>query len=183
MRNIVTTLTLAATALVAVACATTLERGAHPPDEQVALRLQGGADSQEQLVDWWLEALARNDEQRLHSLRVSREEYLAILVPWTVKPGEPPRQVSEQPREFFWSVLDTKSRDLGRVMLKEHGGRTYRRQGVSFSEPPRAYAGYRAYGLVKVDVLTEAGSPLTVEGPWIAEVGGRYKFIGLDWTD
>jgi hypothetical protein len=39
-----------------------------------------------------------------------------------------------------------------------------------------------AHGLLRLDTL-EDGSPVTVEGPWIAEVAGRYKFIGLDWTD
>lgn len=183
MRRLSTVLTAISLTLLAVACATTLRRAPSAGPQPAPLQLSGGASSQEGLVDAWLEALARNDEARLHSLRVTREEYLEIMVPWTVKPGQPPRQVSEQPREFFWTVLDTKSRDLGRSMLQRYGGRRFQRRAIQFSEPRREYAGYRAHGLVRVDAVDEAGQPITVEGPWIAEVGGRYKFIGLDWTD
>jgi len=185
MSHVTSTLTIVATALVAVACATTIETSSRARPTSVASprQLEDAAASQEELVDWWLAALAANDEQRLHGLRLTREEYMAILVPWTVKPGEPPRQVSEQPREFFWGMLDTKSRDLGRAMLQRYGGKQFRRERIEFSQPPREYAAYRAHGLVRVDVVDAEGTKATVEGPWIAEVDGRYKFIGLDWTD
>ncbi len=180
MRRIIPILSVLSIALVGYAGATALQpRGPKP----AAAKFADGASSKDALIEAWLDALASRDEKALHRLRVSREEYLEIIVPWTVKPGEPPRQYSEQPREFFWQLLDTRSRDWGYAMMERYGGQRFEPRQLDFSGAPREYAGYRAYGLIRLQAENEEGEPVTLEGPFIAEVGGTYKFIGLDWTD
>jgi hypothetical protein len=180
MRVLTRLLRLVSVTLVVLACAMALGASGSATSP---LHLTAAASSPDELVARWLAALASKDEAGLHRLRVTRGEYLAILVPWTVKPGDPPRQVSQQVQEFFWALLDTRSRDWGRAMMAQHGGERYRPRKLAFSEAPRQYAGYTAHGLVRLEAVGDDGLPRTVNGPWIAEVDGKYKFIGLDWTD
>jgi hypothetical protein len=180
MKRFTIPLSLLSLALVGYAGATAfVPRVPRPPEARFA----DGHSSREALVDAWLAALADNDPDALHRLRVTREEYLEILVPWTVPPGEPPRQYTEQPREFFWQLLDTRSRDWGYAMMERYGGKRFTPKEIEFTGPVKEYAGYNAFGLLRVRAENEEGEPVEVEGPFIAEVGGTYKFIGLDWTD
>src|SRR5689334_11794799 len=72
-------------------------------------RLDGGAASVEDLVDKLLDAIHRNDAQALRALRVTEQEYLRVIVPGTVKPGEPPQKLPDRTVEYFWGELDAKS--------------------------------------------------------------------------
>lgn len=180
MRRLILASSILSLALLGYAgAATLLPRGPQPPTAP----FPDGFASKDALIDAWLDALANGDEQALHRLRVNRREYLEVLMPWNVKPGDPPRQYSAEPSEYFWQLLDTRSRDWGHAMIARYGGTRFRPVELTFSGPVREYAGYRAHGLVRLRAENEDGEPVTVDGPFIAEVAGTYKFIGLDWTD
>lgn len=142
-----------------------------------------GASSPEELVDRLLTALAANDEASVQRLRVTRDEYLEIIVPGTVEPGQPLRQVSEQPREFFWRYLDQKNRDFGDILLQRYGGHPYLRQEIRFTAATTSYATYQALGRTHILVRDADGAEGTIRTGYIAAVGGRYKFIGFEWDD
>jgi hypothetical protein len=140
----------------------------------------GSARSADELVSRLLDALATRDEVALHRLRVTRDEYLNVIVPQTVEPGRPPRQVSERPKEFFWEVLDLKSRLYASRLLQDFGGRRYIHHDLRFSRPTRQYAGYDAYGEVRLALADEDGAERELRAGWIAAVGERFKFLGFN---
>ena len=143
------------------------------------LRLTGGAPSIDTLLDQFLAALAARDEQALRRLRVTETEYREIIIPGTVKPGEPLRQVAEQPSQFFWSMLNQRSEDVSRVILKKWGGHRYIRKALRFTRGSRQFASYTAHGDVRLDVEDEHHDGDELRAGAIAEVAGRYKFISF----
>ena len=151
----------------------------HASTRPATLRLQHAAPSVDALLDQFVKALARRDEQALHRLRVNEQEYRRIIIPGTVKPGEPPRQVAEEPSQFFWSMLNQKSEDLGRGMLKTRGGHTYTRKALRFTKGTRQFATYTAHGDVRLQVEDEHHDTDELRAGAIVEVAGRYKFMGF----
>jgi hypothetical protein len=145
--------------------------------------LSNGAGSVDQLLDRFLAALEKRDVEGLHGLRVTREEYLDIVVPGTVAKGQPPRQVSERPKQYFWEMLEFKSREFGKLLAERHGGRHYVDRQVEFSEPRREYAWYTAHGELRMRLQAEDDSVHELRSGWIAEVGGQFKFIGFEWDN
>ena len=143
-------------------------------------RFSGGAPSAEALVDALLQALAANDEQALHRLRVTEPEYCTIIAPGTVEEGHAPRQLSELATQTFWRLLETKSRDIGAVLLRGFGSHRYTLKQIRYTKGTHKYAVYTAKGEVRLDLEDERGEPHEIKAGWIAEVGGRYKFIGFN---
>lgn len=172
-----------AAALAVGACGAGATAEAPQPARVPARSFAGGAPSVDALLDQFLAALAANDEQALHRLRVDEAEYREIIIPGTVPPGESPRRVSAQPQEFFWRLLDTKSRDFGYLLLQEFGGHAYRRTALAFTEKSRPYAWYTAHGQVRLIVQDAEGRERVLRTGWIAEAGGTFKFIGFEWGD
>lgn len=148
--------------------------------QTAASPLRGGAPSVDTLLDQFLHALSTKDERALHRLRVNEAEYRQIIIPGTVKPGESPRQVAEESSQFFWSMVNQKSEDVGRQLIKNFGGHHYTRGGVRFTKGSRSFAWYIAHGDVRLDLTDENGQPHELRTGTIAEVGGRYKFIGFN---
>src|SRR5262245_44107700 len=104
------------------------------------LRFNGGETSIDALIDKFLRALDAKDQRALHRLRVTEREYRDIIIPGTVKPGEPPRDgVTPQTSEFFWSMLNQKSEDMGRAFIKGLGGRHYKRKELTFTRGTREF--------------------------------------------
>jgi hypothetical protein len=159
--------------------AASTEAASRPP-----IGLRDGAPSVDALVDELLDAIERNDKDAMHRLRVTRDEYLQIIVPGTVEKGQAPRQVSEQPREFFWSLNDSKSRYAADNILTRFGGRKPLKHELRFSRGTTEYLWYTARGQVRLD-LTYADQPLPEElrTGTIAEVDGRYKFLAFQWDN
>jgi len=152
----------------------------HASTRPATLRLQHAAPSVDALLDQFVKALARRDEQALHRLRVNEQEYRRIIIPGTVKPGEPPRQVAEEPSQFFWSMLNQKSEDVARTFLEQYGGHTLKRKNVSFTKGTRQFAWYTALGDVRLTLEDESGQVRELGTGTIAEIDGRYKFIGFN---
>lgn len=143
----------------------------------------GGASSPDALVAELLAALAAKDNERMHTLRVTRDEYNLIIAPGTVEAGRPPRELNDETLGFFWLLLDTRSRQFGDLLMKRYGGQRFAVDALRFSDPKRTYDWYSAQGEVRLDAKDEKGTPIEIRTGWIAEVDGRYKFISFQWDD
>jgi len=143
------------------------------------LHLTGGAPSIDTLLDQFLAALAARDAQAMHRLRVTEKEYREIIIPGTVKPGEPLREVSDLNSQFFWSMLNQRSEDVGRGIMKRWGGHTYTRKALRFTRGNRQFAAYTAHGDVRLQVEDERHATGELWVGAIAEVAGQYKFISF----
>ena len=159
------------------------ERAAQPkPGPPIAL--SGGAPSIDALIDEFLDAVERKDFDAVHRLRVTKDEYLGIIVPGTVDKGQPPRQISEQPREFFWALTDRKSRYAADNIVEHFGGLLFTAHALRFSKGSSSYLWYTTYGQVRLDLRTpENPDVLHLRTGSIAEVDGRYKFLAFNWND
>lgn len=145
--------------------------------------LAGGASSIDALVDRLLAAVAANDPQQLRALRVTEDEYLGIIVPWTVPPGHPPRGTSAKSAAYMWRGLETRSDYFMQALLDEFGGHALARRAQSFTKAPQAFGGYTAYGKLQLDVVDADGRSGVLRSGTIVDVNGQYKFIGLNWDD
>lgn len=144
---------------------------------------KGGAPSVDVLMDRFVRALSDKDSDALGTLLVNREEYVDLIVPGTVPVGRSPRNVSEQPKEFYWKMLSTKDRYFRESLLNQFGGRPYRSYSLKFTQPAKEYAWYKAYGRVKLDLRGEDDTVYSLSTGWVAEVDGKYKFIGYEADD
>jgi len=151
--------------------------------QQARQSFADGAPSVDALMDALVQALSRKDMNALDQLRVSKAEYVDLIVPGTVPLGQPPRQVSAEPKEFFWSMLDTRSRYFADNLVAQLGGRTYRSHQLRFSKPPKEFAWYTAHGEVRMDLEGEDDVTYHLLAGWVAEVDGKYKFIGYEYND
>lgn len=155
---------------------------ANAPDKP-PFQLTDAAPTPDALVQRLIAALEKKDETAMHAVRVNEREYRELIAPGTVPPGQPPRQTDARISEFYWRVLDTKSRDLGRELLKTYGGMKLTVERIQYTKQPLDYAWYHAVGEVRVHVREPDGKQVVVPAGWVAEVDGRYKFIGLNWND
>ena len=146
--------------------------------------LNGGAPSIDALLTEFLDAVERQDLEAMNRLRVSKDEYQRIIVPGMVRPGEPPRRISEQPREFFWQINDRKSRYAAEAIANQYGGRHYTSRDLRLTKGVREFAWYTTHGQVRLD-LRAPDLPGTAElrTGSIAEIDGHYKFIAFQWDD
>ncbi len=170
---ILTTISL----LFAAACAHTARTTPPPPIQG----LTDGRPTVDALIADFVAALTARDKAALNGLRVNETEYRSILVPGTVPPGAPPRKVSEQSSVYFWQLLDTKSRLYADQLLQDFGGRPYRRWDLEFSGQPQHFASYSTMGEVRLELEGEDDKTWHLETGAIAEVGGRFKFIGFNY--
>jgi hypothetical protein len=172
---------IAVAVLLLIGCAvdagTTASNG--PP-----IGLTGGASSVDALMDQFLDALARQDEVAMLRLRVDKAEYTRIIMPGQIQKGQSPPPADEKVCDFAWSLLDTKSRYYTQALMKEFGGRTNVRKAVRFTKQPVEYAWYRAMGEVRMMVEDpEDKRQYELSTGWVAEVDGKYKFIGFNADD
>lgn len=167
-----------AIALAAVASVLGCTRPASQPERQPVLR--GGAASAHELVDSFLRALAARDEAALRKLCVDEREYREFIIPYSVPEGQAPRRVSERPSQVFWQLLDTKNRAYAQKLIAEHGGQAMVHRSHRFAQD-RRYAGYVAHGPTEILVTGAGGAEKLIRTGWVAELGGRYKFIGFEW--
>ncbi len=157
-------------------------QGTGPVEGEPPIKL-AGAPSREALIDQFLDALARNDKAALYRLHVTKDEYLLIIVPGSVPLGKPPLQTFEQNNEFFWGLLDSKSRFFSDVLLKDFGGKRYEKERIEFSRPAQEHPWYTAHGELRLHLMSPEGKAIVLRSGWIAESYGRWKFIGFEWDD
>ena len=151
-----------------------------PPAQR---RLVNGAPSVDALLDRFFAALATKDEQAMQRLRVTEQEYRGIIIPGTVKEGEPPRQVDATASVYWWRMLDQKSQDVGHVILERFGGHRYLRRDLKYTKGIRKFGWYNALGEVRLELEDEHGERQPFATGSIAEVNGRYKFIGFNFNN
>lgn len=149
----------------------------------VKLQLTNGAPSVDVLLDEFVAAVSAKDEAGLHRLRLTEAEYRDIIIPGTVKEGEPLRKVDATPSEFFWRMLNQKSEDVGHVIIERFGGQHYKRKDVTFTKGVRTFALYKAIGEVRLNLEDEQGVEKVLPTGTIAEVNGRFKFIGYNFNN
>lgn len=147
-------------------------RGARPP-----LPLSGGASSVDELLGKLLAALEANDRNALQALRVGEDEYRKVIMPGSVKPGQPPQKLSPAADEYFWQSLNAKSLTGGQGLLSQFGGRRYQIKDVVWQKGIDQYAWYRCYDRLELTLVDDAGAEHVLNTGSVAEVGGRFKFI------
>jgi hypothetical protein len=184
VHGMVRALVSAAVMIACVACSDTPTTSTAAAAVRTSSRqLSGGAASIDALLDQFVQAVAANDAAGLQRLRVTEAEYRQIIIPWTVEEGQPPRNIPEESASLYWRMLDTKSRDMSRFLLEQFGGKPLTRKAPTYTKGVQKYAGYTAYGQVRLPVTDDHGQELLLRTGTIAEVSGQYKFIGLNWND
>lgn len=141
-----------------------------------------GFPSEDALLDQFVAAVAANDKAAMERLRVSADEYRYVIIPGTAPVGRTMQgTLSDRKFNYFWSMLDKRSQDYADVILHEFGGRHWRRVRHWYAEEPREYSGYRAFGEVRIAVEDDTGNKGTIRSGAVANVAGRYKFIGFQY--
>ncbi|MEO8601287.1 MAG: hypothetical protein ABI629_01790 [bacterium] len=194
MRHIARFAIVTLTAALSLACVSGCARSAEPAQAAAAvvppeaskppIGFTDGAVSVDALIDAFLSAVERKDREALHRLRVTKDEYMQIVVPGTTEPGQPPRQITEQPRELFWSLSDTKSQYAAQNILQHFGGKHVLARTLRFTHGTTDYLWYVARGQVRLDLTLEGEAlPDELRTGTIAEVDGRYKFLAFQWNN
>lgn len=144
----------------------------HPP-------LSGGASSVDELLAKFVAAIEAKDGRALEALRVDETEYRKIIMPGSVKPGQPPQKLSQKADQYFWESLDTKSLYGGRALIAGYGGRKYRVTDVTWRKGIGEYAWFRCYDRLQLTMVDETGAEHVLETGSVADVDGRFKFISF----
>lgn len=147
------------------------------PPEPTSPGLAGGAGSIEELLDRFQRGLEAGDRGALIDLRVTEDEYKNVIVPGSVKEGEPPQILSEEANEYFYGVLHTKSSYNRDFLLREYGGKQLTVRSYHFEKGEKDYAGYHAYRRLSMDVVDQDGKTYELRTGSVAEVDGQFKFI------
>ena len=155
-----------------------------PPAKAAAtpsVQFSNAAPSTDALIGRFMEALEQKDRPKLQSLRVTENEYLDVIMPGSVEPGRPLKQYDhhDQASQYFWGILDTKSRYLEVSLLDKFGGTPLKIKSVKYQRGVKDYATYRAYKQLRLVVERTDGTEDELETGSIAEVNGQYKFISF----
>ena len=148
--------------------------------ERPARELANAEPSAEELIDRFLDALARKDPDALHRLRATEAEYREILMPGTVPEGQPLKRPTKEFADLAWGLIDTKSRYYEQSLLLEYGGRQFRLKATSYDKGEKRFASYTAHQQVRLRLEDEtSGAELMLGTGTIVEVAGRYKFMSF----
>ena len=145
------------------------------------LPFTGGAPSPVQLVERYLDGLRRKDEAALRTLTVDRDEYVTIVLPGRVAPGERLAGMPLRKREYFWGLNHTRSQYALLARLNEYGGRNLTLSDIRYAGPPEQFALYTVLRNPVVTVKDEANNPSELRIGSILERGGSYKFSSFFW--
>ena len=142
-------------------------------------KLHDGAASIDELVNHFLDALAKKDGKALRGLRVDREEYIDLILRGNVPVGAPLRDWPDGVNEYWWSMLHTKSAYWEANILAGLGGHHYRLKHVEYAKGTKQYATYTAYKQLRLVVEDGAGEAHEIRTGSIADLGGHFKFISF----
>ncbi len=142
-------------------------------------RLSDGAPSPDLVIERLLRALRTNDLAALERLRVNRAEYLDIVLPGNVEPGQRPQRIPDYEAAFFWDLLDTKSRYAARGLLAEFGGRTLEVRRVNYAKGVHRYARFVSLGQLRLTLADEHGVEHGLGTGTIVGVKGSCKFVSF----
>lgn len=153
--------------------------GAPRAAERFSGAITGGAGSERELIDELLQALQQKDRDALRRLRVTEAEYENVIVPGHVPPGDRPRSLTPEWRDYAWRNLETRSHYHELRLLEEFGGRTLAVKDVQFEQGEERYGGYTAHKQLRLKVQDGDGTERELRTGSIAEVAGQYKFISF----
>jgi len=164
-------------AIVFVVLALAIVGGALTHAKPRAPRLGNAAPSIDSLVEDLRLALIKNDKSTLRTLRVNQDEYLGLILPGSVDPGQKPAEWSEQAQQYFWGILNGKSAYVEAYLIATYGGHPFRVTDVHYVKGIKEYALYKAYKQLELTLEDDAGKVDHLRIGSVAEVNGRYKFI------
>jgi len=150
-----------------------------PQASSPPLRFEGGAASVAELVQEFIEVLEANDPDGLQRLRVTEREYRELVVPGNVRKGEPAQVLSTEASEYFWQLMDQKSRHFQELLLLRFGGETYAINTVEFEKGHKEYAGHQAWRRLALVVTDERGNERLIRTGSIIERDDRFKFVSF----
>jgi hypothetical protein len=142
-----------------------------------AARLQHAAPSIDRLIDDFVQAINDRDKVRLRQLRVSQEEYLGVILPGSVEPGERRPQYNQEEAEYLWGMLNGKSVYVEANLIASFGGHHATVTEKEFRKGTKKYADYTAYKQLILTLKDDKGTEATMKIGSIAEVDGQFKFI------
>jgi len=155
-------------------------RGVRASDEgkpAPAARFRDGAPSIERLIDEFVQAINDKDKTRLRQLRVSQEEYLGVILPGSVEPGERRPQYNQEESDYLWGLLNGKSIYVEANLIASYGGHHATVTEKEFRRGMQKYADYTAYKQLTLTLKDDKGTEATMRIGSIAEVDGQFKFI------
>src|SRR5262249_23020238 len=133
-----------------------------PSPDRVRLD-RASAPSLDQLVSRLLKALEAKDATELRRLRVTRREYTKIILPGFVAAGTAPRLVAPDENEFWWSMLDTKSKYSELAILDQFGGKRLTVEKMTFIKGSEEFAWYTAHKRILLTLRDEDGAEATLQ--------------------
>jgi len=139
--------------------------------------LVNGEPSIDALLERFRDALSRKDKAGLRALRLTQDEYLGIVLPGSVSPGQPWAKYSEQAQKYFWGLLNGKSIYSEAALLNDFGGRSLKVTAVRYHKGTQDYANYRDYKQLVLKIEDDTGNVEQMRLGSVAEIGGQYKFI------
>ena len=142
-----------------------------------AARLQHAAPSIDRLIDDFVQAINGRDKARLRQLRVSQEEYLGVILPGSVEPGERRPQYNQEEAEYLWGILNGKSVYVEANLIASFGGHHAMVTEKQFRKGTKKYADYTAYKQLILTLKDDKGTEATMRIGSVAEVDGQFKFI------
>src|SRR5438552_77817 len=74
------------------------------PAAMAALQLQDAAPSMDVLIARFLTALATKDRSALRRMRVSKREYIDVIMPGSIEPGGIRRTFPDDKATYFWDT-------------------------------------------------------------------------------
>jgi len=150
--------------------------GATPVSIRRVEHVTGGAASLDELILRFLEALRTRDTDALEALRLTRDEYVHLVMPGHVPPGEPPQRLSPEAAEYFFQVMDAKSRQFRSALVQRFGGRPLELREIGFEKGVARYAGHRAHRRAALRLREADGSVIELRTGSVVERDGRFKF-------
>lgn len=148
-------------------------------DATPVARVTGGAPTLDALVERFLAALRAGDRAALEALRLTKDEYVHLVMPGHVAPGEPPQRLSPEAAEYFFDVMDGKSAYFREALVARHAGRNLRLRSVTFDKGIADYAGHRSYKRAVLVLEDEDGRELELRTGSVVERDGRFKFASF----
>jgi len=142
-----------------------------------AARLEHGAPSIDKLIDDFVQAINDRDKARLRQLRVTQEEYVALILPGSVEPGQRRPVYNQEEVEYLWGILNGKSIYAEAGLLASFGGHHATVTEKDFRKGVKKYADYTAYKQLTLTLKDDKGTEATMRIGSIAEVDGQFKFI------
>jgi hypothetical protein len=143
-----------------------------------AYHLAGGESSIDGLLDKFRHALETKDKQLLRQLRVTRQEYLDIIMPGSVDENQPRATYNDTARNYFWGILNGKSIYVEANLLYDFGGKPLKVTSVEYRHGIKRYRDYTAYKQLMLTIDDGSGNPPgQMKIGSIAEINGEYKFI------